>query len=59
MIEVSKELTLIGPKLLSLKGGMAGTYVKTNGNSGTAKVRITTMDGQQAELDYVIKKSTV
>ena len=33
-------LQIIGPDLLSLKGGMGGTYVKTIGNAGKASVTL-------------------
>lgn len=35
-------ISLIGPALCSLKGGMGGTYVKTNGRSGSGTLFITT-----------------
>ncbi len=41
-LEISAEgdVDIIGPKLISLKGGMSGTYVKSLGKSGRGRVRI-------------------
>lgn len=35
-------ISLIGPSICSLKGGMGGTYVKTNGKSGKGTLFVTT-----------------
>lgn len=40
-LEVSGAIELIGPKIVSLKGGAAGTYVKTKGVKGEGVLRIT------------------
>lgn len=39
-LEVEGPVELIGPKVVSLHGGMGGTYVKTTGKAGTAKLTI-------------------
>lgn len=37
-IETEGDIEVIGPEIISLKGGMFGTYVKTTGKSGTIKI---------------------
>ncbi|MDD6039031.1 MAG: glycoside hydrolase family 2 TIM barrel-domain containing protein [bacterium] len=39
-LSVSGPIELIGPKVISFKGGMAGTYVKTTGTPGEARLSI-------------------
>lgn len=38
--EVSGPIRLLGPAVISLAGGMGGTYVKTIGESGEGKLSI-------------------
>ena len=37
-LKTQGEIELIGPNVISLKGGSGGTYVKTTGNAGTGKL---------------------
>ena len=53
-IETTGPLALIGPKLISLKGGMGGLYVKTTGQAGTATVRLTNPQFDTVELTFEI-----
>lgn len=46
------EIELIGPKIISLKGGCFGTYVKTTGKSGVGLLRVSTVDGLESELKF-------
>lgn len=39
--KVEGPLALIGPQTISLRGGMGGTYLKTTGQAGKAKLEIT------------------
>ncbi len=43
------EAELIGPHVIALSGGMGGTYVRTTGSAGTAKLRI--VNGQAAPIE--------
>lgn len=45
MLSASGAISIIGPKLISLHGGMGGTYVKTTGEAGTGELVIETADG--------------
>lgn len=49
--EVEGPVELLGPKVVSLHGGMGGTYVKTTGKAGTAKL---TIKSGQAEDKVII-----
>ncbi len=57
-IEVEGPIEIIGPKCFSLQGGMGGTYVKTTGQSGTGRVRITTAQTEDhiEEFEVEIKE---
>ena len=47
-------IEIIGPKALSLRGGMGGTYVKTTGKSGEAKLIIQAEGLEPIEIDFTI-----
>ena len=48
-------IEIIGPKLISLRGGMGGTYVKTLGESGEAKLVIRAEGLEPMEVTFVIE----
>jgi len=48
------EIELIGPKVVSLKGGMAGTYVKTVGRKGEGRLFVTDWMGNEQKIEFVI-----
>ena len=43
---------LVGPSLVCAEGGMTGTYVKTIGKCGTARLTITTAQTQPASITF-------
>ena len=45
---------LVGPKVTTAEGGMTGTYVKTTGKSGEAKLTITTDQTEPVVLIFKI-----
>jgi beta-galactosidase len=54
MMSVSGDLQLIGPEMISLQGGMGGTYVKTVGRSGHGVLHIHTgFDDIAIDFDIV------
>jgi Beta-galactosidase/beta-glucuronidase len=55
IFETEGPVELIGPSAAGMSGGMTGTYVKTTGKTGTAKLKIRTTDGASAEIDFEIK----
>lgn len=48
-------LEIIGPSIVSLQGGMGGTYVRTIGKTGEAKLIITPQYGESKEIRFVIE----
>ena len=53
-VEAQGPIEIIGPKLLSFKGGMLGTYVKTTHQKGKAKLLIKTQF-ETKEIEFIIK----
>ena len=45
-------IEVIGPSLISLQGGMGGTYVKTTGKSGEARLIITSSSGRSRTVYF-------
>lgn len=44
------EIEIIGPKIVSLKGGMAGTYIKSTGKSGEGTLFVTDWQGNEQNI---------
>lgn len=55
VVETDKNLTLIGPKHLSLTGGSVAFYLKTNGNTGKSVVKIYSERYKTQDLNFTIK----
>ena len=45
-------IEIIGPTIISLQGGMGGTYVRTTGKAGDAKLIITPQFGKSKEIRF-------
>ena len=56
LLETKGAVELIGPKMISLMGGMGGCYVKTTGKVGTGKLIISDQYGEQTEIDFNVSK---
>lgn len=52
--EVEGPVELIGPSVVSLQGGMGGTYIKTTGKKGKAKLIIKTQNGETHSVDFEV-----
>ena len=48
-------LELIGPSIVSLKGGMAGTYVKSVGKTGKGALVVTDVMGNELKVPFSVK----
>ncbi len=48
-------IEVIGPSIISLQGGMGGTYVKTTGKAGEAKLIITPQFGDSKEVRFQVE----
>ena len=53
--EVSGEIELVGPSVVSLQGGMTGTYVRTTGKAGTGKLLIKSTGCESVALDFQVE----
>ena len=53
--ETKGEITLIGPSVVSLQGGMGGTYVKTTGKSGDGTLLIRYGLGKEVSINFEIE----
>ena len=49
------EAELVGPGVVTAEGGMCGTYIRTVGTSGTAKLTINTAQTDPVEIEFLIK----
>lgn len=55
VLHVEGALELMGPDIISLAGGMGGTYVKTTGSEGTGKLTVSSTSGASAELEFTVR----
>ena len=49
------DLELVGPKVVTAEGGMAGTYLRTVGRKGNGRLIIEAPGLEPVSLDFVIK----
>ena len=56
-VELSVEgpIELIGPSIISLKGGMGGTYIKTTGRAGEAVLTIRSGQAEVLKLEFEVE----
>lgn len=54
MLEAEGPVELIGPAVVSLQGGMGGTYIRTTGLAGEALVRIRTFQTEDVVLTFTV-----
>ena len=59
VLKVEGAIELIGPKVISLKGGMGGTYIKTMGKEGKGRLTIFENDKAIKHIDFSVKKDEV
>ena len=55
-VQTEGPISIIGPDLVPLRGGMAGVYVKTTGEAGDAKLRLCVLNQEPLEIPFVVKK---
>ncbi len=53
MLSAEGNLEIVGPKLISLSGGMGGTFVKSTGREGAGKLIIESADGNKKEIEFM------
>ncbi|MCR5202346.1 MAG: glycoside hydrolase family 2 protein [Lachnospiraceae bacterium] len=55
ILSVEGDIELIGPDVISLQGGMTGTYVKSTGKTGEGKLTIKTTYGCTETINFTCK----
>jgi beta-galactosidase len=53
--ELEGAAELVGPDICTAEGGMCGTYIRTNGQSGTAKLTVRTAQTEPYEIVFTVK----
>jgi beta-galactosidase len=56
-LSVSGPVEIVGPSIVSLKGGMGGTYVKTTGDVGKATLTLKSESLGEVKIDFEVKKA--
>ncbi|MBR3683920.1 MAG: glycoside hydrolase family 2 protein [Lachnospiraceae bacterium] len=54
MLEVEGDIQLIGPNMITLQGGVGGTYIKSLGRSGEGTLRVTMNNGMYQEIRFSV-----
>lgn len=58
VLETDGPIEIIGDNIISLKGGMGGTYVKTTGLCGKAVLRLKSAQAKTIEIEFDVTKET-
>jgi len=54
-LSVEGPVELIGPDIIALQGGMFGTYLKTTGNKGKAKLTVSADGAKDVTIEFDVK----
>ncbi|MCM1145397.1 MAG: glycoside hydrolase family 2 protein [Blautia sp.] len=54
-LEADGPVEIIGPDVISLQGGMGGTFIRTTGSAGKACLRIWTQQTEKVELAFRVR----
>ncbi len=54
MFKLEGEAALVGPEVTCAEGGMTGTYVKTTGKQGAAKLTVSTSQTESVTVEFTI-----
>ncbi len=52
--DVKGDAEIIGPKTVALSGGMGGTYIKTLGKAGKAKLKVKAPQAKTVDIEFTI-----
>lgn len=55
LLETEGPIEIIGSKIISLKGGMGGTYIKTTGKEGKALLKIKSFQAEEVCVEFNIE----
>lgn len=59
VIETEGPIEVIGPSVVSLQGGMGGTYIRTIGEAGKASVKIRSLQTEAAVIEFTINDRSI
>ena len=54
VFETEGPIEVVGPKIVSLKGGMCGTYIKTTGKAGKAALIIKNAQAEDVRIEFEV-----
>ena len=54
-VKIDGPLELIGPKRITLRGGLGGAFLKTTGKAGEARVTVKTDQTEPVTVRFIIK----
>ena len=54
-LQLEGEARLVGPDTVTAEGGMTGTYIRTTGNKGTAKLTVSTDQTETATIEFIVR----
>ena len=55
-MEVTGPIELIGPRVVPLRGGMGGAYVRTMGGMGAAALKLYTAQNEEIKIPFTVRK---
>ncbi len=55
-LKTTGPIELIGPDVISLRGGMGGTYVRTMEECGEAELLLTTQQAESVRIAFRVEK---
>ena len=55
-LKLSGDAELVGPETVTAEGGMCGTYIRSTGRAGMARLVVSTPQTESAELEFEIIK---
>ena len=54
-IECEGPIEIVGPHIVTAEGGMCGTYIRTTGKSGNAKVKLHIAGLEDQEISFLVE----
>ncbi|MBQ1407304.1 MAG: glycoside hydrolase family 2 protein [Eubacterium sp.] len=54
IIDTEGDIEIIGPSVMSLQGGLGGTYVRSLGREGNGRITISSQGGAKESVEFVI-----
>ncbi len=55
-LEISGDAELVGPDVVTAEGGMCGTYIRTLGRAGSARLTVSTAQTESVTLEFEIRE---